>query len=152
MGEHGLCALHRPLPWPGRRCQLDAATPREDAEALRWSLWTVTEAEKTRSPCWRTGRRCRPISANPDLAETAERRLQVPLRVLEQHLAAQQARGEAHLAANRFTVADLCVASVLNWARPAHALFEAHPRVSAAGGLHGPSRLPGTAQQGLKAH
>jgi glutathione S-transferase len=31
------------------------------------------------------------------------------------------------LAAERFTVADLCVASVLNWARPAHSLMAAHP-------------------------
>ena len=61
----------------------------------------------------------------------AERRLHVPLRVLEQHLAAQQARGEAHIAAERFTVADLCVASVLNWARPARELMAAHPRVNA---------------------
>jgi glutathione S-transferase len=33
----------------------------------------------------------------------------------------------AHPAADRFTVADLCVASVLNWARPAHGLMAAHP-------------------------
>ena len=61
----------------------------------------------------------------PELAEAAEKRLAVPLRVLEQHLAAQQARGQSHLAAERFTIADLCVASVLNWARPAKALMEA---------------------------
>lgn len=50
-----------------------------------------------------------------------------PFRVIEQHLARQQAAGMAHLAAARFTVADLCVASVLNWARPATALMQAHP-------------------------
>ncbi|RZI94697.1 MAG: glutathione S-transferase family protein, partial [Rubrivivax sp.] len=37
------------------------------------------------------------------------------------------AAGLAHLAADRFTVADLCVASVLNWARPAAALMQSSP-------------------------
>ena len=53
------------------------------------------------------------------------------MRVLEQHLAAQAERGEAHLAADRFTVADLCVASVVNWARPARELIAAYSRVGA---------------------
>ncbi|MGI9216105.1 MAG: glutathione binding-like protein, partial [Hydrogenophaga sp.] len=57
----------------------------------------------------------------------AERRLAVPLRVIEQHLEAQQAAGQAHLAADRFTIADLCVAAVLNWARPAQDLMRDHP-------------------------
>jgi len=116
---------------PADGASLTPATPREDAEALRWSLWTVTEVEKDALTVLAHRLAMPPDQRKPDLAEAAERRLQVPLRVLEQHLAAQQARGEAHLAANRFTVADLCVASVLNWARAAPALFEAHPRVGA---------------------
>ncbi|MDO8906822.1 glutathione S-transferase family protein [Hydrogenophaga sp.] len=63
----------------------------------------------------------------PELAEAAERRLAVPLKVIEQHLQRQHDRGQIHLAAERFTVADLCVASVLNWARPASGLWVAHP-------------------------
>ena len=59
--------------------------------------------------------------------EAAERRLAAPLHVIEQHLQQQQDAGQAHLAAARFTVADLCVASVLNWARPSRALMTAHP-------------------------
>ena len=43
------------------------------------------------------------------------------------HLAQQAAAGQPFLAAARFTVADLCVASVLNWARPAKALMDANP-------------------------
>jgi glutathione S-transferase len=53
----------------------------------------------------------------PDLADQAEQRLKVPLQVLEDELARQQAMGNAYLAANRFTVADLCVASVVHWVR-----------------------------------
>ena len=105
------------------------ATPAEDAEALRWSFWAVTECEADALTVLMHRMVMPPERRKPELADTAERRLAVPLRVLEQHLAAQQAKGRAHLAAERFTVADLCVASVLNWARPAKALMEAHPLV-----------------------
>jgi glutathione S-transferase len=70
----------------------------------------------------------------PELAEQAENRLKVPLAVLEAHLQAQHAQGQAHLAANRFTVADVCVASVTNWIRPAPGLLAQYPAVS--GWLH----------------
>lgn len=63
----------------------------------------------------------------PELADAAERRLMKPLQVIEQHLQSQQATGQPHLAAERFTVADLCVASVLNWARPSKVLMAANP-------------------------
>lgn len=110
---------------------ISPATPREDAEALRWSLWTVNEVEKDALTVLMHRLAMPPEQRKPDLAEAAERRLHVPLRVLEQHLAAQAERGEAHLAADRFTVADLCVASVLNWARPARALMVAYPGTAA---------------------
>ncbi len=103
------------------------ASPREDAEALRWSFWTVNECESDALTLLMHRLVMPPERRKPELAEAAERRLAVPLRVIEQHLAAQQARGQSHLAAARFTVADLCVASVLNWARPARALMQAHP-------------------------
>jgi glutathione S-transferase len=72
-----------------------------------------------------------PEDRKHDLAEAAEKRLAVPLRVLEQHLTQQQARNEAYLAAARFTVADLCVASVLVWAKPARELLAQFPQLSA---------------------
>jgi len=103
------------------------ATPREDAEALRWSFWAVTEAE-TDALTVLMHRLVMPEERRkPALAEAAERRLAVPLRVIEQHLQRQKDAGQAHLAAARFTVADLCVASVLNWARPSRALMADHP-------------------------
>ncbi|MDZ4074189.1 MAG: glutathione S-transferase family protein [Hylemonella sp.] len=107
------------------------ATPREDAEALRWSFWTVTELEKDALTVL-MHRLAMPVEQRkPELADAAESRLKVPLRVLEQHLAQQQARGESHLAAARFTVADLCVASVLLWVRAARELMAQFPLVSA---------------------
>jgi glutathione S-transferase len=103
------------------------ANPREDADALRWSFWVVNEAEAD-SLTVLMHRMVMPAERRkPELAEAAERRLAVPFRVIEQHLERQHATGAAYLAAERFTVADLCVASVLNWARPAHSLMAAHP-------------------------
>ena len=72
-----------------------------------------------------------PEQRKVDLAEAAEKRLRVPLRVLEQHLALQGAQGQSFLAAGRFTVADLCVAGVMGWVKPARALLEAHPATHA---------------------
>lgn len=107
------------------------ATRREDAEALRWSFWTVNEVEADALTVLMHRMVMPAERRRPELAEAAERRLAGPLGVLNQHLQRQQARGEAHLAAARFTVADLCVASVLNWARPARALMDAQPEVQA---------------------
>lgn len=107
------------------------ATPREDAEALRWSFWAVTEVESDALTVLMHRMVMPPDRRKPELAAIAERRLAVPFRVIEQHLQRQQQHqqpGHApFLAASRFTVADLCVASVLNWARPARDLMAAHP-------------------------
>ena len=103
------------------------ATAREEAEALRWSFWTVTEMEADALTVLMHRLAMPEAQRKPELADKAESRLRVPLAVLEQHLQAQQARGEAWLAADRFTVADLCVASVAAWVRPAAHLLEAFP-------------------------
>lgn len=103
------------------------ANPREDAEALRWSFWAVTECESDALTVLMHRFAMPAERRKSELAEAAERRLAVPLRVLEQHLVRQREAGQAHLAADRFTVADLCVASVLNWARPSRELMNDHP-------------------------
>lgn len=115
----------------GDGSDLAPATPREDAQALRWSFWSVTEVEKDALTVLMHRVAMPPGQRKADLAEAAEKRLHVPLRVLEQHLAQQSAQGLPFLAAGRFTVADLCVASVLGWARPARALMEAFPTTRA---------------------
>ncbi|MGS5087553.1 glutathione S-transferase family protein [Hydrogenophaga sp. A37] len=103
------------------------ANPREDAEALRWSFWAVTECEADALTVLMHRLAMPAERRKPELAQAAEKRLAVRLRVMEQHLTAQQAAGCLYLAAERFTVADLCVASVLNWARPARELMKGHP-------------------------
>ncbi|PUE41701.1 glutathione S-transferase family protein [Limnohabitans sp. Bal53] len=107
------------------------ASPREEAEALRWSFWTVTELEKDALTVLMHRMAMPADQRKPELAEQAENRLKVPLAVLEAHLQAQHVQGQAHLAADRFTVADVCVASVANWIRPAPGLLAQYPAVSA---------------------
>ena len=107
------------------------ATPREEAEALRWSFWTVSELEADALTVLMHRMAMPEDQRKPELADKAESRLKVPLAVLEKHLQAQHAKGEAYLAANRFTVADLCVASVASWVRPAAALLAQYPALSA---------------------
>jgi glutathione S-transferase len=106
------------------------ATPREDAEALRWSFWTVSELEADALTVLMHRMAMPEDQRKPELADKAESRLKVPLAVLEKHLQAQHAEGEAYLAANRFTVADVCVASVASWVRPAAALLAQYPALS----------------------
>ena len=110
------------------------ATPREEAETLRWSFWTVTELEKDALTVLMHRMAMPADQRKPELAEQAENRLKVPLAVMEAHLQAQHAQGQAHVAADRFTVADVCVASVANWIRPAPGLLAQFPAVS--GWLH----------------
>lgn len=103
------------------------ATAREEAEALRWSFWTVTELEADALTVLMHRLAMPEAQRKPELADKAESRLKVPMAVLEKHLQEQTARGESYLAANRFTVTDLCVASVMAWVRPAAGLLAAHP-------------------------
>ena len=49
------------------------------------------------------------------------------MAIIEQHLQQAQAKGQAFLAGDRFTVADLCLASVAGWVRPARELLAAYP-------------------------
>lgn len=106
------------------------ASAREEAEALRWSFWTMTELEKDALTVLMHRVAMPADQRKPDLADQAESRLKVPLAVLDSHLQAQNAKGESYLAANRFTVADLCVASVANWIAPAAGLLAFYPVVS----------------------
>lgn len=99
------------------------ATPAEDAEALRWAFWAVTELEADALTVLMHRVGLPAERRDADRLAAAERRLRVPLAVLEAHLRTQAQRGHPFLAAARFTVADLCVACVANWARPSQDLM-----------------------------
>lgn len=103
------------------------ATPYEDAQALRWSFWAASEAEADALTVLMHRMVMPADQRKPELADAAERRLAVPFRVIEAELTAARARGHAFLAADRFTLADLLVATVLGWARMSGPLMQAHP-------------------------
>lgn len=105
---------------------LAGQTPAEQADVLRWSFWAVTECEKDALSVLMHTIAMPADRRKPELAQEAASRLQVPLKVLEQHLAA----GGPYLAGQRFTVADICVASVLGWAQPMPELFQDKPHAA----------------------
>ena len=62
---------------------------------------------------------------DPAAADAAEKTLAQPLKVLDGAL-----ERSSYLLGDRFTVADLNVASILAWARPAQIDFAAYPKVA----------------------
>ena len=109
---------------------ISPANAQEEGQALRWSFWTMTEIERDALTVLMHRMAMPAEQRKPELADAAEGRLKAPLRVLELALQSQRDRGQSHLAADRFTVTDLCVASVVNWVRPAESLMQAYPAVS----------------------
>lgn len=105
---------------------LAGTTPAEQAEVLRWAFWAVTECEKDALTVLMHSVLMPQDQRKPELARESGARIQVPLKVLEQHLA-----DRPHLAGERFTVADICVASVLGWLQPVPALLADKPNVHA---------------------
>lgn len=105
---------------------LSAADRIEDALVTQWSFWVVTEIEK-------------PLllaAANAFLFAAAERsldeyqialaKLDRPWRVLEAHLI-----DRAYVLGDRFTVADLNIAAVMDLVYPAGISLDAYPRMNA---------------------
>ena len=122
--ESMACALYLAQRYPAADgSSLAGVTAAEQADVLRWSFWAVTECEKDALSVLMHTVAMPADKRKPELAQEAATRLQVPLKVLEQHLG----RSGPFLAGQRFTVADVCVASVLGWAMPMASLFEDKP-------------------------
>jgi glutathione S-transferase len=103
---------------------LAAKNRAEQAEILRWSFWAVTECEKDALTFLMHRVAMPEARRKPELALQAEQRLLPALRVLEQHLQTRR-----YVAGARFTVADICVASVLAWVQRADAVAQS-PRLA----------------------
>lgn len=104
---------------------LAAQTHAERADILRWSFWVVTEVEKE-ALLFLMHRFLMPVERRkPQLAEDAIKHLNGPLSILNQHL-----QTRPWLAGERFTVADICVASVVAWVAGASDLMAQCPQVS----------------------
>ena len=97
----------------------------DEARAWQWSFWGVTEVERPVLTAM-MNRAIYPESQR-DLAaaDAAEKELAQPLGVLDGAL-----RRSANLLGDNFTVADLNVASILSWARPAQIDMSAFPKVA----------------------
>jgi len=83
----------------------------EEAHAMQWSFWVMTEIEKPLLNALFAKTGMMGMKKDAEQAEKYFAELTRPLDVLDGHLSKHE-----YLLGNRFTVADLNVASVLNWA------------------------------------
>ena len=99
-------------------------SPEEEALAMQWSFWVMTELEKPLLVAMLHTVGMRPV----DDATLAQAKADTarPLRVLEAHLGDRD-----WLLGDRFTAADLNVASVMTWARGGKLDMTAYPKASA---------------------
>jgi glutathione S-transferase len=97
----------------------------DEARAWQWSFWGVTEVERPVLTALFNRAILPENQRDPNAADAAEKTLAQPFAVLEGVLG-----GSSHLLGGQFTVADLNVASVLAWARPAQIDFSAFPRLA----------------------
>jgi glutathione S-transferase len=97
----------------------------DEARAWQWSLWGVTEVERPVLTVLMNRAFYPEEKRDAAAADAAERALAQPLRVLDGVLGRT-----ANLLGDRFTVADLNVASILAWARPAQIDMSAFPKVA----------------------
>jgi glutathione S-transferase len=97
----------------------------DEARAWQWSFWGMTEVERPALTALlnRIGPEDRRDAA---AADAAERALGAPLAVLDAAVSASR-----YLIGERFTVADLNVASILTWARQARVDLSGFARAEA---------------------
>jgi glutathione S-transferase len=97
----------------------------DEARAWQWSFWGMAELERPVLTAL-FNRAILPESQRDiAAADAAEKTLAHPFGVLQGVLG-----GSAYLLGEQFTVADLNVASILAWARPAQIDFSAVPKVA----------------------
>jgi glutathione S-transferase len=97
----------------------------EEARAWQWSFWGMTEVERPVLTAMFHRALLPDDKRDAALAQQCERELQAPLKVLDAAVANQP-----YLLGEHFTVADLNVASILAWARPARIDFGPFPKAA----------------------
>jgi glutathione S-transferase len=98
----------------------------EEAHANQWSFWVMTEVEKPLLNAWFARIGMMGMTKDEALAMKYFEELRRPLDVLNAHLAKHE-----YILGNRFTVADLNVACVLNWASAGRFSLADWPQVEA---------------------
>jgi glutathione S-transferase len=100
-------------------------TLQDEARCWQWSFWGMTEVERPALTVLLN--RIGPEEGrDAAAADEAERALAAPLKVLDAAVT-----GTPYLLGDRFTVADLNVASILAWARQARVDLAAFPKAEA---------------------
>ena len=97
----------------------------DEARAWQWSFWGMTEVERPVLTAMFNRAILPEAQRDAAAADQAEKTLAQPLGVLDGALARS-----AYLLGDNFTVADLNVASILAWARPAQIDMAPFPRVA----------------------
>jgi glutathione S-transferase len=97
----------------------------DEARAWQWSFWGMTEIERPVLAALFNRAILPEGERDAATAEEAEKQLAQPLRVLNGALGRS-----ANLLGDNFTVADLNVASILAWARPAQIDMSPFPKVA----------------------
>ena len=97
----------------------------DEARTWQWSLWGITELERNVLTAMFNRAILPEDKRDAAAADQAEKDLQHPLGVLDGAVAKT-----GYLVGDDFTVADLNVASVLSWARPARIDFGPFPKVA----------------------
>jgi len=101
------------------------ARPEDEARAWQWSFWGMTEIERPLLTALLNRAVYPERERDAAAADQAEKTLAQPLGVLDGVLGST-----ACLLGEQFTVADLNVASILAWARPAQIDVAPFPRVA----------------------
>ena len=97
----------------------------DEARSWQWSLWGMTEIERPVLTAM-FNRAVYPEDQRDDAAaDAAEKDLQYPLGVLDGAVSKTR-----YLISDDFTVADLNVAAILSWARPARIDFGPFPKAA----------------------
>ena len=97
----------------------------DEAQAWQWSFWGMTEVERPVLTALFNRVILPEDKRDAVAADAAERTLSPPLKVLDGALGRS-----ANLLGDNFTVADLNVASILSWARPANIDISPFPKVA----------------------
>jgi len=87
-----------------------------------WSFWVMSEVEHDLLTVLFNRRIYAEVDRDPGRANRAEQRLQGPFKVLDQAL-----EGSEYLLGDSFSVADLNVATIFSWCRPARLRLDAWP-------------------------
>lgn len=98
---------------------------KEEAITLQWTFWAMTEVESTALTVLFNRAILPEAERNAELADKGEAALQKPLGILNDALAGRQ-----WLVDERFTIADLNVASVLSWVKLGRVDLTAFPNLN----------------------